>query len=541
MKTLKLYFYTIKDLKLIQIFGRLWFKIYIPSKTIKCDKVSVNKKKISKNSFIKKDNVSFDGKKIFLLNKVIKVNKNFNWDSSNYDKLIRYNLHYFDYINSNIHIDYKKHSIDIIENWLQNNSFINNIGWDSYPTSMRIINWIKFSLLHNYFDYKFIKSLFIQMVWLSQRVEYHLQGNHLITNAKALIFGGLFFNGKKSNEIFKYGIKIFENEIEKQILNDGGHYERSTMYHAIILEDILDILQLLKIYKNKNKLFERKLIAISKKMIVWLSNMSHNDNKISFFNDSTFGIANNINALRKYSKIVTKNYVRSSSEKVSLFKESGFLTFENKYAKLIASVGGITSKEQPGHSHGDNLSFELSLLGKRLIVNSGISTYFYNEDRVLQRSAISHNTLTYKNYNSNDIWSSFRVGRKANVYKDQLMISKNRDCLVASYYHDGFKSIFTNIIHKREWDINKKYFKVTDFINNKKNTSIIRYYFHPSVTLKKNYLIHSGKKFNYSVKGGIFKIKNATWYPGFNKKIKNKCIEIDLFKNFCEFTIYWNN
>ena len=37
------------------------------------------------------------------------------------------------------------------------------------------------------------------------------------------------------------GIRILNEQLKEQILNDGGHFERSPMYHCIILEDLLDL------------------------------------------------------------------------------------------------------------------------------------------------------------------------------------------------------------------------------------------------------------------------------------------------------------
>ena len=69
----------------------------------------------------------------------------------------------------------------------------------------------------------------------------------------------------------------------------------------------------------------------------------------------------------------------------------------------------------PGHAHADTLSFEMSIDSKRLVVNSGVSTYSSNEERLLQRGTPCHSTLNYGNLNSSEVWSSFRVGRRANT------------------------------------------------------------------------------------------------------------------------------
>ena len=67
---------------------------------------------------------------------------------------------------------------------------INSIGWDSYPISLRIVNWIKWSMEDNNLCGKSLESLAIQARYLFNNMETHLLGNHLLANAKALIFSG---------------------------------------------------------------------------------------------------------------------------------------------------------------------------------------------------------------------------------------------------------------------------------------------------------------------------------------------------------------
>ena len=72
------------------------------------------------------------------------------------------------------------------------------------------------------------------------------------------------------------------------------------MYHCIILEDLLDLNNLIssnKFISEKN--FEKKLKFYSRKMLVWINNISHPDGKIPFFNDTTFGVTSEISFLRK--------------------------------------------------------------------------------------------------------------------------------------------------------------------------------------------------------------------------------------------------
>ena len=87
------------------------------------------------------------------------------------------------------------------------------------------------------------ENLSLQARWLSNRLEWHLLGNHLFVNAKALIFAGLFFQNE-ANQWLNKGLKILKKQVSEQILGDGGQFELSTMYHALALEDLLDLVNI---------------------------------------------------------------------------------------------------------------------------------------------------------------------------------------------------------------------------------------------------------------------------------------------------------
>ena len=54
--------------------------------------------------------------------------------------------------------------------------------------SLRIVNWVKWLISNKINNKKINEVLFEQGKYLSKRIEYHLGGNHLISNAKAMIF-----------------------------------------------------------------------------------------------------------------------------------------------------------------------------------------------------------------------------------------------------------------------------------------------------------------------------------------------------------------
>ena len=86
-------------------------------------------------------------------------------------------------------------------------------------------------------------SLYAQYMRLLDNIEYHLMGNHLLENGFSLLFGGVYFGDAR---FCRKAEEILREELAEQILPDGGHYERSPMYHQIILGRVLDCINLLK-------------------------------------------------------------------------------------------------------------------------------------------------------------------------------------------------------------------------------------------------------------------------------------------------------
>jgi hypothetical protein len=82
---------------------------------------------------------------------------------------------------------------------------------------------------------------------------------------------------------------------------------------------------------------------------------------------------------------------------------------------LIFDCGPLGPDYQPGHGHCDVLSYELSLHGQRVVVDTGVSTYEACAERHYERSTAAHNTLRIDGEEQAEIWASFRVGRRPRV------------------------------------------------------------------------------------------------------------------------------
>jgi len=138
---------------------------------------------------------------------------------------------------------------------------------------------------------------------------------------------------------------------------------------------------------------------------------------ISFFNDAALGIAANFAALAAYSerlRIVPS--VMATKGRCVHLADSGYVRLQQGNAAALLDVARIGPDYLPGHAHADTLSFELSLFGQRVVVNSGTSQYGLGAERLRQRGTAAHSTVEVDGSDSSEVWGGFRVARRARPF-----------------------------------------------------------------------------------------------------------------------------
>ena len=225
------------------------------------------------------------------------------WSTTEFSRLWLYHLNYCDFLNVDLRAFVRRfhlrRALDVALDWCTQNTTGMEVGWEPYPLSLRIVNWLKF-LMRNaeraeaLGEGKTLQALLanlrIQALALEARLETHLLANHLMKNIKALMFAGALLGAPESSRWWAKGEKLLKRELAEQILADGGHFERSPMYHAEALEDLLDIRTLASACGCVMK-SAPQLSACIPQMAAFLRCMLHPDGEIPLFNDSALGIA----------------------------------------------------------------------------------------------------------------------------------------------------------------------------------------------------------------------------------------------------------
>jgi uncharacterized heparinase superfamily protein len=415
------------------------------------------------------------------------------WDNPRVARLWRYNLHYFDDLNA-IGADERADAHRaLVSRWIAENPPGRGTGWEPYPTSLRIVNWIKWFLGGLPVEAAWRQSLATQVRWLDERLEWHLLGNHLFANAKALVFAGCYFDGPEADAWLQRGVAVLEHELPEQILPDGGHFERSPMYHALALEDVLDLLSIAAAREPqlpRLHLLVGALRRVAPRMRLWLCAMSHPDGTLGRFNDCAEGIAAPADELDRLARSTGVTWLHPAAQAIRHLAVSGYIRIEHDGATALIDVAPLGPDYLLGHGHADTLSFELSIGARRVIVNRGTSCYGTSARRVLERGTALHSTVQIGDGDSSEVWSGFRVGRRARPVGLELT-----DRSVACS-HDGYGHLRGGPSHRREWALAHHELEVVDRVDGNGYGAVARYHLASGLSLEPiddaNWLVREG-------------------------------------------------
>jgi uncharacterized heparinase superfamily protein len=476
------------------------------------------------------------------LNHTKKLDLPADWNNESPSKLWVYNLHYFeDLLSDNAK---EKHSfhLQLLNSWVDQNPVGYGNGWEPYPTSLRIVNTLKAWLGGLELDEKLFSSVFAQASFLSNDLEKHLLGNHYFVNLKALFFAGVVFENSRWLSIAEKGLI---SEIPEQILEDGANFELSPMYHSLILVDMLDMLNLSKAYPAQVPI---RLVSLLEdyipKMLTFMEALAHPDGGVSFFNDSVDGIAPTKAEIEIYAEQLGFGISPLDFSKPQIIDNanSGYICATAGDNKLIFDASPVGPDYIPGHAHADTLSFELSIGLERVFVNSGTSEYGLSPKRLNQRKTASHNTVEVDGKDSSQVWSGFRVAKRAKIL-DRSNLMQNERSIILSASHNGYKSKLSGCIHTRFLTLESRKLIVNDSLDGSYRSAKSFFHFHPglSVTMENHKLKVEGEDFFLYSNLDSFnsRICETSWHPEFGISIPNKTLEITFNSRQIEVVFDW--
>jgi uncharacterized heparinase superfamily protein len=376
------------------------------------------------------------------------------WRPAGVSRLWQYHLHYGDHLPAlamtaaDEGTPARVSARALMRAWIAGNPAGSRPGWEPYPLSLRVVNWLAALAADadQADDPVILPSLAAQGRFLARHLERHLGGNHLVKNAKALCFLGAVFAGDEAAGWRRLGASILLHEVAHQVLPDGGHVERSPLYHAVVLEDLLDCLALDAALAAPvlDKEGQAAVADAARRMGSWLHAMRHPGGGLPLFNDCVRAGDPTPSALLAYAGRVVGSPPEPGGSVVAL-PDSGYFVLASGAGRLVIDCGPIGPDELPAHAHADTLSYELTSGDHLVVVDSGAAEYAVDDLRRYVRSTEAHNTVVVDGQPQSEVWASHRVGRRARPLGAR--VERLGDAVRFTGAHDGYAGL--GVVHHR--------------------------------------------------------------------------------------------
>jgi uncharacterized heparinase superfamily protein len=322
-------------------------------------------------------------------------------------------------------------------------------AWAPYVASIRA--WVLLSVFDRLVrdspqESSFVDDLILHAGFVRAHRELDVRGNHLIKNLKALVGLGVFLDDTR---LSRFALRRLVAELPRQVLLDGGHYERSPSYHCQVLGDLIESRDLARL---AGFTATRELDQAIGSMRQWLGTMLLPDGDVPLFNDCT---------LVGREKVASLEPRRPPESALFVLEPSGYAVARpHSQVHVVLDVGPPCPPDLPAHAHADCLSFELAVGGDRLVVDSGTSTYDPGRRRQYERSTNAHNTVEVDGQDQTEVWAVFRAARRAmpslesaEVYGDRIEVSAS---------HDGYQRLPGKPVHRRTLRLSARRLVISD-------------------------------------------------------------------------------
>lgn len=399
----------------------------------------------ARTPFLRHSRRAFDGVSAFtFLNRTRAFDGD--WNPADEDMLWRYNLHYMDWLDE---------VGSARETWMQrwigdNPPDSRGAGWDPYPLSMRLWSWIRSFVAAGTMPGPVIAgSMGVQAGALLGQLEFHLDANHLLENLLALASACLLADTSDPATLAARSrvCRLLETELEAQFLPDGGHYELSPMYHSLLLERMLDLLNLWPEDAAYHPSTRVLLAARSQAMLGWLASMEVGG-EIALFNDAAHGIAVEPRSLLDYGSRLLASPSPEPARPLAVLAASGYVRAERGDWILIFDAGRLAPDHQMGHAHCDMLSFCLWYRDRPLLVHPGTYQYKPGAMRDYCRSTAAHNTVAIPGAEQAELWGAHRVGRRGYPLEAEARVEAD-GTVVLRAAHGAYAHLPGSPIHRR--------------------------------------------------------------------------------------------
>ncbi len=336
----------------------------------------------------------------------------------------------------------------LVDEWIAQQGSWHPIAWRPDVLSRRIISWLSQAPLvlqdaDLRFYRRFLRSLVRQVRYLRHTANDARRGVARMQSAVALTYAALCIAGQSRH--IKSTTDRLKQEIERQILPDGGHVSRDP---GAVIEILLEFLPLRQAFSSRNIAPPQALLNAIDRMMPMLRFFRHSEGTFAHFNGMGATPADLLLTLLAYDETRGAPFANAPY--------SGYQRLEAGGGVLIMDTGRAPPIEMSLDAHAGYLSFEFSSPKQSLIVvNCGMPTTGREDWRQFARATAAHSTAIINSTSSArfvELATFRRVLGGSPMLGGPTHVDVTREdrpgAIVLRASHDGYASRY-GIVHER--------------------------------------------------------------------------------------------
>ncbi|QPC88503.1 heparinase [Mesorhizobium sp. NBSH29] len=383
----------------------------------------------------------------------------------------------------------------LVSDWISTQGArIGGVAWEPSVTARRIIAWLQHSSVvlqgsELPFYRSFLRSLAVQIRYLRSMAPDMPDGIERLRGRIALAFAALSLPAPAT--AIRTATRSLAEELDRQVLADGGHFSRNP---RVVLELLADLLPLRHTYANQAETPPEALINAIDRLLPALRFFRHQDGSLARFNGMGATMQDRIAAVLRHDDTAGAPLLHAP--------HSGYERLSIGTTTVIADTGTPPPPDVSGNAHAGCLAFELSSGRHHFIVNAGVDDFGADDFRLLARATACHSTATLNDTSSARFTHSARFNgllRTPLVGGPRAVPSVRTDRngtqgFVAS--HDGYVPRF-GLFHERELSLSEggdllegtdRFFRTggQQALNDGRDHVDLRFHIHPDTRVYRN-------------------------------------------------------
>ena len=234
------------------------------------------------------------------------------------------------------------------------------------------------------------------------------------------------------------------DELQRQILPDGGHISRNP---GALIELLIDLLPLRQTFAARNVAPPPSLLNAIDRMMPMLRFFRHGDGSFALFNGMSSAPSDLLATLLAYDD--------SHGTPMANMPHTGFQRLDAGTMTVIMDTGPPPPASVSHDAHAGCLSFELSSGPSRIVINCGMPSTGRDSWRPFARSTLAHSTLACHDTSSCqfvELSAMKRLLKGAPVISGPTNVESYREAvangLLLTASHNGYLARF-GVVHRR--------------------------------------------------------------------------------------------